>query len=41
MGTLVRLFDFEFKSEDFELQTLERFNSSPGELVLSFRRRLH
>jgi benzoate 4-monooxygenase len=25
IGTLVRLFDFEFKSEDFELQTLERF----------------
>jgi benzoate 4-monooxygenase len=25
IGTLVRLFDCEFKSEDFELQTLERF----------------
>jgi cytochrome P450 len=40
IGTLVRLFDFDFESEDFELQTLERFNSNPGELVLSCRRRL-
>jgi cytochrome P450 len=41
IGTLVRLFDFEFESEDFELETLERFNSNPGELVLSCRRRLY
>jgi len=41
IGTLVQLFNFKFKSEDFKLQTLERFNSSPGELVLSFRRGLH
>lgn len=41
IGTLVRLFDFELEREDFELQTLERFNSNPGELVLSCRRRLY
>ncbi|KAE9381402.1 cytochrome P450 [Stipitochalara longipes BDJ] len=41
IGTLVRLFDFEFENEGFELQTLERFNSNPGELVLSCRRRLY
>jgi cytochrome P450 len=39
VGTLVRLYDFEFESEDFELQTLERFNSNPGEMVVSCRRR--
>lgn len=41
IGTLVRLFDFEFESEDFELETLERFNSNPGELILSCRRRIY
>jgi cytochrome P450 len=40
IGTLVRLFDFEFSCEDFELETLERFNSNPGEMVMSCRRRL-
>jgi len=40
IGTLVRLFDFEFPCEDFELETLERFNSNPGEMVMSCRRRL-
>jgi cytochrome P450 len=39
IGTLVRLFDFEFLGKDFELETLERFNSNPGELVLSCCRR--
>ncbi|PMD12676.1 cytochrome P450, partial [Hyaloscypha hepaticicola] len=29
IGTLVRAFDFEFLSEDFELETIERFNSNP------------
>lgn len=39
IATLVRIFDFDFTSNDFELETLERFNSNPGELVLSCRRR--
>lgn len=39
IATLVRLFDFEFPS-CFELETLERFNSNPGEMVLVPRRRL-
>jgi cytochrome P450 len=40
ISMLVRLFDFELPSDDFELETLERFNSNPGELVLMPRRRL-
>jgi cytochrome P450 len=40
IGTLVRLFDFELPGKDFELETFERFNSNPGELFLSARRRL-
>lgn len=40
IGTLVRLFDFDFQFEDFELETIERFNSNPGELMLSCRRRV-
>jgi len=40
IGTLVRAFDFEFLSEDFELETIERFNSNPGELEMIARRRL-
>ncbi|KUJ17671.1 cytochrome P450, partial [Mollisia scopiformis] len=39
IGTLVRLFDFEFLTEDLELETIERFNSNPGELELIARRR--
>ncbi|RDW91649.1 cytochrome P450-21 [Coleophoma crateriformis] len=39
IGTLVRLFDFDFQSEDFQLETLERFNSNPGEMFLTARRR--
>ncbi|EXJ73420.1 uncharacterized protein A1O5_03180 [Cladophialophora psammophila CBS 110553] len=39
ISTLVRLFDFEFLDSGFELVTLERFNSNPGELVLSCCRR--
>jgi cytochrome P450 len=39
ISTLVRLFDFDFPDKSFELETLERFNSNPGELVLSCRRR--
>jgi benzoate 4-monooxygenase len=40
IGTLVLLFDFEFAHKDFELETIERFNSNPGELKLICRRRL-
>ncbi len=40
IATLVRSFDFEFETPDFELETLERFNSNPGELLLNCRRRL-
>jgi cytochrome P450 len=40
IGTLVRWLDFEFPCEDFELETLQRFNSNLGEMVMSCRRRL-
>jgi benzoate 4-monooxygenase len=40
IATLVRGFDFEFETPQFELEILERFNSNPGELLLSGRRRL-
>lgn len=40
IGTLVRAFDFEFLSGDFELETIERFNSNPGELEMIAHRRL-
>jgi len=39
IATLVHLYDFEFPRDDFELRTLERFNSNPDELILSCRRR--
>lgn len=39
ISTLVHAFDFEFESEDFELETLERFNSNPGEMVVTCRHR--
>jgi cytochrome P450 len=39
ISTLVRLFDFDFPDKSLELETLERFNSNPGELFLSCRRR--
>ena len=38
--TLVKSFDFEFKTPDFQLKTIERFNSNPDELVLKCRRRI-
>ena len=38
ISTLVRWFDFEVP-EGFELKTIERFNSNPGEMVLSCKRR--
>jgi benzoate 4-monooxygenase len=40
ISSLVRLFDFSFPDEPFELRTLERFNSNPDELVLCCRRRV-
>lgn len=40
ISSLVRLFDFDFPDPNFNLATLERFNSNPGELVLTSRRRL-
>lgn len=39
IGTLVRLFDLEFSSKDFELQTPERFNSNPVEMEVMCHRR--
>jgi cytochrome P450 len=39
IATLVHAFDFEFSHKDFELDTIERFNSNPGELVVRPRRR--
>jgi cytochrome P450 len=39
IATLVHAFDFELEHENFELETIERFNSNPGELVVSPRRR--
>ncbi|KAJ9660434.1 hypothetical protein H2198_002552 [Neophaeococcomyces mojaviensis] len=39
ISSLVRNFDFEFVEKDFELVTLERFNSNPGEMLVSCRRR--
>ena len=38
--SLVRKFEFEFPDPSFELRTLERFNSNPGELLLNCRQRL-
>lgn len=39
IAALVKGFDFEFLSEDFNLRTLERFNGNPDELVMRCRRR--
>jgi cytochrome P450 len=39
IGTLVRLFNFEFLHKEFQLETIERFNSNPGELELLCHRR--
>lgn len=38
VSTLVRSFDFEIPN-GFELETVERFNSNPGELLLNVQRR--
>jgi cytochrome P450 len=39
IATLVHAFDFDFSHKDFELETIERFNANPSELVVSPRRR--
>jgi cytochrome P450 len=39
IATLVKSFEFEFETPDFQLRTIERFNSNPDELVLRCRRR--
>ena len=39
IATLVKSFEFEFETPDFQLRTIERFNSNPDELVLGCRRR--
>lgn len=38
LASLVRAFDFEIP-EGFEMQTIERFNSNPGELIVKASRR--
>lgn len=40
VATLVKHFDFEFESPNFELRTLERFNSNPGEMILTCKKRM-
>ena len=40
VASLVKRYDFEFESPDFELRTIERFNSNPDELVLKCRKRV-
>jgi cytochrome P450 len=37
--TLVQNFDFEFAQKGFELETIERFNSNPGEMLMHCRKR--
>lgn len=39
IASVVKKFDFELEFPNFELETLERFNSNPGELVLLAKRR--
>jgi cytochrome P450 len=39
IATFVKSFEFEFETPDFQLKTIERFNSNPDELVLRCRRR--
>lgn len=41
ISTLVRNFNFEFVDASFELETLERFNSNPSEMVVQCWRRRH
>jgi benzoate 4-monooxygenase len=38
ISTLVRWFDFDMPA-DFELQTIERFNSNPGDMIVHCKRR--
>jgi benzoate 4-monooxygenase len=39
ISTLVRNFSFDFESPDYQLRTIERFNSNPGDLILTGRLR--
>lgn len=39
ISSLIRHFDFEFLDPNFELMTIERFNSNPGEMEMSCKRR--
>lgn len=41
IATLAHCFDFELPSEDFTMETIERFNANPGELVVTPRRRFN
>jgi cytochrome P450 len=40
MASLFKGYDFDFKTADFELKTLERFNGNPDELVLTCYKRI-
>lgn len=40
ISALVKSYDFEFETPDFQLRTIERFNSNPDELVLKCRKRV-
>jgi cytochrome P450 len=39
IAALVKGFDLSFTSPDFELETQERFNSNPGEMIMHAKRR--
>lgn len=39
ISSIVHKFDFDFTSENFEVETIERFNSNAGEMFLHCRRR--
>lgn len=39
IAALIKRYDFEFETPSFELKTIERFNSNPGEMVMSVKRR--
>ncbi|KAJ9635444.1 hypothetical protein H2201_003106 [Coniosporium apollinis] len=40
IAALVKSYDFEFETPNFQLRTIERFNSNPDELVLKCRKRV-
>lgn len=39
IAALVKGYDLEFESPDFELPVIERFNSNPGEMIMKVKRR--